>query len=96
MREPPVVNLGGQAGDIDTGDIAGGNIYYGLPANEVVQLLAYAIDKESTFRRLDGAVREVRQAENDAAMARLYHELWLMRWALTLAAVAIVVILAVR
>jgi hypothetical protein len=87
----PVVNLG-QSGDL--GEIAGGNIYHGLPADLVVQMLAREIDKDSTYRQLDGAAREIRQRETDAAMDRLYRELRLIRWILAAAAILAIMILA--
>lgn len=90
--DQPVVNLGGQAGDL--GDIAGHNIYHGLHPDAVVQMLARELDKESQYRKLDGEVREIRQHETDAAMDRLYRELWLIRWTLAAAAILVVVILA--
>jgi hypothetical protein len=90
----PVVNLGGQAGDM--GDIAGGSIYHGLPADQVVQMLARAIDKDTTYRDLDSKAREIRQRETDAAMDRLYFELRLMRWIIAGAALLAILILAFR
>ena len=92
----PVVRLDGQAGDVGTGDIAGGSIYHGLPPDAVVQMLARYIDKESTYRQLDATAREIRQRETDAAMDRLYRELWLMRWIFAAAAMLIIVILLFR
>jgi hypothetical protein len=92
----PVVNLGGQAGDVATGDNAGGSIYHGLSPDATVQLLARYVDKESTYRQLDGAAREIRQRETDAAMDRLYRELRLMRWIIAGAALLAILILAFR
>lgn len=90
----PVVNLGGQAGDLAAGDIAGGSIYHGLPPDAVIQMVARYVDKESTYRQLDSVAREIRQRETDAAMDRLYRELRLMRWILAATALVAVVILA--
>jgi hypothetical protein len=89
-----MVNLGGQAGDLSTGDLAGGSIYHGLSADATVQMLARYVDKESTYRQLDSAAREIRQRETDAAMDRLYRELRLIRWILAAAAILAIVILA--
>lgn len=91
-----MVNIDGQAGDIETGDIAGGSIYHGLPPDAVVQMVARFVDKESMYRQLDGRTREIRQRETDRAMDRLYYELRLMRWVLALASVVVVIILVFR
>lgn len=99
MSDQPLINLGGQSGDITTGNVAGGNIvtlYAGLSPDETLQMIARYIDKESNYRQLDSVAREIRQRETDAAMDRLYRELRLMRWILAAAAILAIVILVFR
>ena len=92
----PLVDLGdnNQIGDVGVGNIAGNSIYHGLSPDATVQMLARYVDKESTYRQLDAAAREIRQRETDASMDRVYGELRMIRWIAGVAAVLAIVILA--
>lgn len=61
----PLVRLPEQAGDIDTGDIAGGNIYNGVSSEHIVGLLHELIGDVRQYRSLDQTVRQRRQDEQD-------------------------------
>ena len=61
-----IIDLGSaQAGDIGTGDIAGGNIYNGVSSEHIVALLHELIGDTRQYRELDLKARQRRQDEQD-------------------------------
>lgn len=66
-------------GDTSLGDVAGGDIYHGARADDLVALLRYQIDKDSQYRMLDLKAREVRQEQTDHQNATIRAELRLQR-----------------
>lgn len=65
MDGDPVVRLPEQSGDIETGDIAGGNIYNGVSSEHIVALLHELIGDTRQYRSLDLTERQRRQDEQD-------------------------------
>lgn len=91
------VNVGreSQTGDVTIGTAAGRDVYAGVPAGELLAIIARESDKEAQYRQLDYSAREIRQAQLDRQLADLASELRLQRYMLICGLVAILVVVVV-
>lgn len=60
-----------QAGDVSAGDVAGRDLYQGVPSEQIMTLLARFLDKEPQRAALEHAAREKRDERLDRQLDRI-------------------------